>query len=56
VQGIEPGPDQQVEDQERGELVESADELLGRPASQGEQSESAPQIPEQSGNATDGGV
>jgi len=49
MQGIEAGPDEQIEGEERGELIEGSSEAFGRQTPQAEQRKSAPQIPEQSG-------
>jgi hypothetical protein len=48
VQGIEAGPDQQIQNEQRAELIEAAGELTGRAAAQAEQREAAAEIPEQS--------
>jgi hypothetical protein len=48
VQGIEAGPDQQIQNEQRAELIEAASELIGRAAAQAEQREAAAEIPEQS--------
>jgi hypothetical protein len=49
MQGVESRPDEQVQDDQRGQLVEAADETLWRQPPQAEQCKPAPQIPEQSG-------
>src|SRR5262249_46252171 len=49
VQRIQPCPREQAQNQQCPELIEAAYELIGRPASQEQQSEPAPQIPEQAG-------
>ena len=47
MQGVQSSPDKQVQQQQRGKLVESADETLWRQPAQAKQREPAPQIPEQ---------
>jgi hypothetical protein len=54
MKGIERCPDEQVQDEQRGELVEVADKALWRQAPQTEQCKPAPQVPEQSGAQTVG--
>ena len=49
MQGVQGGPDNQVQQQQRGKLVEIANEALRRQPPQAKQGESAPQIPEQPG-------
>jgi hypothetical protein len=49
MQSVQGGPDEQVQQQQRGELVEIANEAVWRQAPQAKQRESAPQIPEQPG-------
>jgi hypothetical protein len=49
VQGIEPSPDQQAEQEQRGQLIEAANEMIGGPPAKDEQSKPAPQIPKQPG-------
>jgi hypothetical protein len=49
MEGVESCPDEQIQDDQRGQLVEAADETLGRQPPQAEQCKPAPQIPEQSG-------
>jgi len=49
MQSVESGPDEQVQQQQRGELVEAASEAFRRQASQAKQRKPAPQIPEQPG-------
>jgi hypothetical protein len=46
VQSVQTGPDDQVQQQQRGELIEGANEVFRRPPSQDEQRKPAPQIPE----------
>jgi hypothetical protein len=52
MEGIEGCPDQQVQDEQRGELVEVADKAIWRQTPQTEQCKTAPQIPEQPGAQT----
>jgi hypothetical protein len=54
MEGIEGCPDQQVQDEQRGELVEVANKAIGRQTPQTEQCKPAPQIPEQPGAQTVG--
>ena len=49
MQSIQRGPDNQVQQQQRRELVEIANEAVRRQPPQAKQDESAPQIPEQPG-------
>jgi hypothetical protein len=49
VQSVQTGPDEQVQQQQRGELIESANKVFRRPPPQDEQRKPAPQIPEQPG-------
>ena len=52
MEGIERCPDEQVQDEQRGELVEVADKAVWRQTPQTEQCKPAPQIPEQPGAQT----
>ena len=47
MQSIQTGPDEQVQQQQGGELIEVANEAVRRQPSQTKQREPAPQIPEQ---------
>jgi hypothetical protein len=49
MQSVETRPDEQVQQQQRGELIEVANEAFRRQPPQAEQREPAPQIPEQPG-------
>ena len=49
MEGIERCPDQQVQDEQRGELIEITSEAVRRQTPQAEQCKPAPQIPEQPG-------
>jgi hypothetical protein len=52
MQGVKPCPDEQVQQQQCGELVEIANEPFWRQPPQAEQREPAPEIPEQPGAQT----
>jgi hypothetical protein len=49
MQSVQTGPDEQVQQQQGGELIEIANEAVRRQPSQAKQREPAPQIPEQPG-------
>jgi hypothetical protein len=49
MQSVQSGPDEQVQQQQRGELIEVANEAVRRQPPQAEQRKSAPQIAEQPG-------
>ena len=49
MQRVKPRPDEQVQQQQRGELIEVTNEAFRREAPKAEQRKSAPQIPEQPG-------
>ena len=49
MQRIQPGPDQQAKQQESGQLIEAANEIIRGPPAKEEQSKPAPQVPEQPG-------
>ena len=49
MQGVEAGPDQQIQQEQDAQLIEAAGELLGRAAAQAEEREPAAEIPEQPG-------
>ena len=49
MEGIECCPDEQVQNEQRGELIEITSEAVRRQTPQAEQCKPAPQIPEQSG-------
>jgi hypothetical protein len=46
MQRVEGGPDEQVQNEQRGELVESTNETIGRQPAQSEQCQAAREIPE----------
>jgi hypothetical protein len=47
MQGVEAGPDEQVQQQQRSKLIEVTNEAFRREAPKAEQREPAPQITEQ---------
>jgi hypothetical protein len=49
MQGVESGPDEQVQQQQRGELIEVTNEAFRREAPKAEQRKPAPEITEQAG-------
>jgi hypothetical protein len=49
VQSVQSRPEKQVQREQRGELIEGANEMFGRPPPQDEQRKPAPEIPEQPG-------